>query len=265
MTKVVDLGSVDASGSRANTGTSSSNAVPHKGTKRKQPTNTDVMERLSSMMDKFSDLERRLDQQENKGSSSLSLLSQPSAHSSPRRASPSQSHHTGQASYRACSLPSLEHLKHDSRVQAEVDKRLRHYEDMARDEDTGTSIRLKSGRYRLGDQKVKKHIHWPHEFCAVGDNLKMPTYADINVYQWVQGFARCILEESDPLVRTYMLQYQGHLMQDALELNWATAKRAHAAVLTEIERGHASWGGPNTNRQNKAEIHSEATEESKQQ
>ena len=31
-------------------------------------------------------------------------------------------------------------------------------------------------------------------------------------------------------------------MQDALELNWATAKRAHAAVLTEIERGHASWG-----------------------
>ena len=192
--QVVDLGSVYASGSRANTRTSSSNAVPHKGTKRKQPTNADVMERLSSMMDKFSDLERRLDQQENKGTSSLSLLSQPSAHSSPRRASPSQSHHTGQASYWARSLPSLEHLKHDSRVQAEVDKRLRHYEDMARDGDTGTSNRLKSGRYRLGDQKVKKHIHWPHEFCAVGDNLKMPTYEDINVYQWVQGFARCILQ-----------------------------------------------------------------------
>ena len=39
-----------------------------------------------------------------------------------------------------------------------------------------------------------------------------------------------------------MLQYQGHLMQDALELNWVTAKRAHVAILTEIERGHLSWG-----------------------
>ena len=39
-----------------------------------------------------------------------------------------------------------------------------------------------------------------------------------------------------------MLQYQSNLMQDALELNWATAKRAHAAVLTEIERGPTSWG-----------------------
>ena len=240
--QVMDLGNVDASGSKTNPGTISDSAAPHKVTKRKQPTNADIMERLSSMMDKFSDLERRLDQQENKGSTSLPLLSQPSAHSCPRRASLSHSHHTGQASYRACSLPSLEHLKHNSRVQAEVDKRLRHYKDMARDEDIGTSNKLKSGRYRLGDQKVKKHVYWPHEFCAVGDNLKIPTYKDINVYQWIQGFSRCILEESDPHVRTHMLQYQGHLMQDALELNWATAKRAHAAVLTEIERGHATWG-----------------------
>ena len=239
--QVVDLGSVDAGSYKANTRASLDSAAPHKATKGKQPTNADVMER-SSMMDKFNDLERRLDQQENKNSTSLSLPSQPSAHSSPRRVSPPHSHHTSQASHRACSLPSLEHLKSDNRVQAEVEKWLRHYEVLARDKDTGTSNKLKLGRYRLGDQKVKKHVYWPHEFCAVGDNLKMPPYEDINVYQWVQGFSRCILEESDPKIRTYMLQYQGHLMQDALELNWVTAKRAHAAVLTEIERGHASWG-----------------------
>ena len=79
-------------------------------------------------------------------------------------------------------------------------------------------------------------VHWPHEF------FKTPAYEDINVYQWVQGFAHCILEESDPHIRTYMLEYQSHLMQDALKLNWPMAKRAHAAVLTEIERGHAHWG-----------------------
>ena len=240
--QVVDLGSVDAGGYKASAGASLDSAVPHKATKHKQPTNADVMERLSSMMDKFNDLERRLDEQENKSSTSLSLLSQPLAHSSPGRVSPPHSHHTSQASHRARSLPSLEHLKRDNRVQAEVEKRLRHYEDLARDEDTGTSNKLKSGRYRMGDQQVKKHVYWPHEFFAVGDNLKMPAYDDINVFQWVQGVSRCILEESDPQIRTYMLQYQGHLMQDALELNWATAKRAHAAVLTEIERGHASWG-----------------------
>ena len=113
---------------------------------------------------------------------------------------------------------------------------------MARDDNTGTFTKFKSGRYRLGDQRVKKHVHWPHEFCSVGDNLKMPTYKDINVYQWVQGFSRCVLEESDLQIRTHMLTYQGHLMQDALELTWSPVKRAHAAVLTEIESGQQSWG-----------------------
>ena len=55
------------------------------------------------------------------------------------------------------------------------------------------------------------------------------------------GFARCLLEEKDPQVRTHMLQYQSNIMQDALELNWTTAKRAQTAVLTEMERGHNSW------------------------
>ena len=240
--QVVDLGSVDAAGSNSRQGQVEEGPAPAKTTKRKQPTNADVMDKLSSMMVKFNDLEKRLDQHESKGNSSLSLLSRPSAHSSPKRPCPTHSRHAEQASNRTHSLPSLQYLKHDSRVQAEVDRRLRQYEDMAREEDSGTSNKLKSGRYRLGDQKVKKHVHWPHEFCAVGDNLKMPTYEDINVYQWVQGFSRCALEESDPQVRTHMLQYQGHLMQEALELNWATAKRAHAAVLTEIERGYTSWG-----------------------
>ena len=30
-------------------------------------------------------------------------------------------------------------------------------------------------------------------------------------------------------------------MQDALELSWPTAKCAHAAVLTEVERGQVTW------------------------
>ena len=69
----------------------------------------------------------------------------------------------------------------------------------------------------------------------------MQTYDEINIYQWVQGFSRCVLEEKDPAICTHMLAYQGNLMQDALELSWPTAKQAHAAVLMEIKCAQASW------------------------
>ena len=38
-----------------------------------------------------------------------------------------------------------------------------------------------------------------------------------------------------------MLEYYALLMQDAAELNFPTVKRAHAAVLQEIERGKVNW------------------------
>ena len=95
--------------------------------------------------------------------------------------------------------------------------------------------KIKSEHYRLGDQRVKYMVHWPYEFCSVGQNFKMST--DFNIYEWVQGFSRCILEETDPQTGMFMLQYQSNLMQDAIELNWTTDKRVHPAVLTETKRG----------------------------
>ena len=50
-----------------------------------------------------------------------------------------------------------------------------------------------------------------------------------------------MLEEKDHTVRDNMLQYYTLLMQDTIELNIQTAKRAHAAVLQEIEGGRADW------------------------
>ena len=193
-------------------------------------------------MDKFSDIEQCLERQERKSASGLSILSEPSAHSS-LKSKEMRRRCIGQPSTRVSptTMPSMDYLRSDTDIQAEVDKRLRAYEDVNREDSQGTLNKLKSGRYRLGDQRVKKLVHWPHEFCAVGENLKMPSYEDINVFQWVQGFSCCILEENDVQSRNHMLQYQANLMQDALELNWNTAKRAHAAVLTEIERGHVTW------------------------
>ena len=65
-----------------------------------------------------------------------------------------------------------------------------------------------------------------------------------------------MLEEPDHKVREFMLQYQGNLMQDALELSWPTVKRAHVAVLTELEKGTVT----NRNRPDLPAIHSEDPE-----
>ena len=217
---------------------SETNAPQKKGqNKRKQPSTSEVMSKLTQFMDKFADIEKRLDLQEQQ--SRLSLLSQPSAHSSPKSSVKQRSHSAAHDS--SVHLPSMDSLRQDSEVQARVDRRMRQYENLDREDSKGTLRKVKSGRYRLGDQAVKHHVNWPHEFCSVGENLKMPTYEDINIFQWVQGFSRCVLEEKDPNIRTFMLQYQSNLMQDALELSWPTAKRAHAAVLTEVERGQVTW------------------------
>ena len=50
-----------------------------------------------------------------------------------------------------------------------------------------------------------------------------------------------ILEESGNKVRNQMLIHFSRLMQDAVELSLSTARRAHAAVLQELERGLTSW------------------------
>ena len=62
----------------------------------------------------------------------------------------------------------------------------------------------------------------------------------MNLQQWVQGFMYCSLE-TDNKIRQNMMSHFALLMQDAIELSPNTARRAHAAVLQEMERGKVSW------------------------
>ena len=57
-------------------------AAKKTASKRKQPTTAEVMTKLTLVMERFSDMEKRLEQQEQQNK--LSMLSQPSAHSSPK-------------------------------------------------------------------------------------------------------------------------------------------------------------------------------------
>ena len=120
-------------------------------------------------------------------------------------------------------------------------RRLTEYQNTSRGEIGKPASSLKSGRLRAGVAKIKSHVNWPQDFCAIQFGTKQPTYDDFRNEQWVQGFLFCILDQKDNNIRENMLQYYTLLMQDAVELNIQTAKRAHAAVLQEIERGRADW------------------------
>ena len=72
----------------------------------------------------------------------------------------------------------------------------------------------------------------------------MPEYKDLSPIQFMIGFMGCIQEEASNSVKSNMLEYGRHLLQDALETNWATARHTHFMLLQEIERGKCSWKRP---------------------
>ena len=67
----INLGMVDASGSNlSNVAAMEKNAVGQSGaTKKKQPSTSEVMEKLDTMLNRFEDTEKRLDNQEKRNSS----------------------------------------------------------------------------------------------------------------------------------------------------------------------------------------------------
>ena len=141
-------------------------------------------------------------------------------------------------------LPSFGELRSDGRIQVEVQRRLHQYDRTSRTSNPtkgkAVDVNLKSGRYRAGVYKVYKAINWPHDFCTVL-NGKQPVYDDLNIYQWAQGYIFCVLDEQNSQIRENMLKHFTSVLQDAIELSFPAAKRAHGVVLQEIEKGKIDW------------------------
>ena len=220
--------------SQVETQTSTRRQPKRRGKRTSSAVIADALERFSNRLDI---MDQRIEQQEQR-SVRLSINQTPSAHSSPK--SPSSNSHRSRARKR---LPSPDDLRSDALVQAGVSNRMKQLNDVSRSEEPGmySSKPLKSGRYRLGDQRVLCAVAWPHEYVAIGPDLMMPPYDELNPLQWTQGFAMNVLLEKDKRKRDIMLLHMCRVMQDADELNWWTAKRAHAGVLQEMERGHLTW------------------------
>ena len=146
---------------------------------------------VQDMGEKLKEQDDRLLKREEKASiHDISVV--PSAHSSPKQTKREATQQPGNS--KPAKLPSFEVLKTDSRMQAEVTKRLLDYQDASRIEGKPTSS-LKSGRFRAGIAKGRTHVYWPQNLCTVQPGSKQPTNDDLTNEQWVQGILMCILEE----------------------------------------------------------------------
>ena len=134
-----------------------------------------LMNAVQEMGSKVKEQDERLKRPEEKTSISDSSAL-PSAHSSPKAM-----HSNVQK------IPSLDEVKTDMRVQAEVEKRMQQYQNASHTDYSGRpTSTLKSGRYRAGVTKITVPINWPQDLCTVPSGSKQPLYDDMSNEQWVQ-------------------------------------------------------------------------------
>ena len=88
---------------------------------------------------------------------------------------------------------------------------------------------------------VKHKVAWPHEPILGGVNRSRMTYDQLSLSQWVQGFCKNILDESDSGKQNKMIAYMADLMEDTTDFGWQGAKAAHAVLCCELERGTVTW------------------------
>ena len=137
-------------------------------------------------------------------------------------------------------VPSLNVLKSKKSIQRKVDQRLKQLQDDSAVK-SGSSDKFKSKRGGSVDCMVKNKIAWPQDTVLGGHSRQRVTYDQLTLTQWVQGFAKNIIEENCQDTREHMLFYLSDIMSDATDFSWQNAKAAHAVLLCDMERGAVSW------------------------
>ena len=101
--------------------------------------------------------------------------------------------------------------------------------------------KIKSKRGGNVDVIVSKRVSWPHDTVLGGSSRQCMSYNQLTWCQWVQVFARNILEEKSKKTRENMLNYLSDLMEDANDFSWHGAKAAYAVLMCDMERVAVIW------------------------
>ena len=135
-------------------------------------------------------------------------------------------------------MPSKKFINEDPKIQQQVKARM---EELKHINDRDCQSKCKSQRSANDDVTVKFKISWPQNQVLSGSTRSRPSYDQLNVLQWVSGFALIAQDESNIDVKNKMLEYLADLMEDAQDFSWASAKAAHAVALCRMEDGKLSW------------------------
>ena len=135
-------------------------------------------------------------------------------------------------------IPSLRTIREDHLLKEQVDARLEQLKAANCRDLTG---KFKSQRGGSEEVIVKKKIDWPHNNVLSGTTKARPSYDSLSVYQWVAGFGRTLLDETNVKRKNLMIEYMCDLMEDAQDFSWASAKASHAVLLCRMEEGRLEW------------------------
>ena len=137
-------------------------------------------------------------------------------------------------------IPNLNVLKSKRSIQNKVGQRLKQLQDDSISK-SGKCDKYKSKRGGNVDCMVKHKVTWPQDIVPGGQSCQRVNYDQLSLTQWVQGFARNIIEEKSQDTRNHMLYYLADIMSDATDFSWQNAKAVPSVLLCDMERGAVSW------------------------
>ena len=208
---------------------------------KSQDTNSLLLQEMKSLSSKMNLMEKRLATTEKQLKASTSAYQQDGKSERTKKkvlAVPQPQTSEEDSSDAELLMPSKKFIKEDPKIQQQVKARM---EELKHINDRDCQGKFKSQRSTNDDVTVKFKIPWPQNQVLSGSTRSRPSYDQLNVFQWVSGFARIAQDESNIDVKNKMLEYLADLMEDAQDFSWASAKAAHAVALCRMEDGKLSW------------------------
>ena len=208
---------------------------------KSQDTNSLLLQEMKSLSSKMNLMEKRLATTEKQLKASTSAYQQNGRSEKSQKkvpAVPQPQTSEEDSSDAELVMPSKKFIKEDPKIRQQVKARM---EELKHINDRDCQGKFKSQRSTNDDVTVKFKIPWPQNQVLSGSTRSRPSYDQLNVFQWVSGFARIAQDESNIDVKNKMLEYLADLMEDAQDFSWASAKAAHAVALCRMEDGKLSW------------------------
>ena len=230
-----------------------SNAAPQPSTSN--DLQLQILAKLTTVADKVESIDQRVahnkraiaaQNSENSSVSTRFPIASVPQNSAPAKSSqdltPSASAHLGATAAAAVQeeplLPSVDYLKANPQIQAQVDNRVRELHQLHDLNITGNFRSQRVGG--TGDILVKKRVQWPQNYVLTGLSKTRPTYDSLNPFQWMAGALRGALDLPSN-ERDHKLEYLASLLEDASDFSFESAHACHAVVLTTMEQDKCSW------------------------